>query len=98
MAVNIFKMLKLFKEPVGMLANRPSNDLRLNLNHVLKRNRVTTDTGAFLPEPKKTSFGILRVLLAVLPGLYLGATISKECAAFLEENDIFVPDEDDDED
>ncbi|CAL1285641.1 unnamed protein product [Larinioides sclopetarius] len=44
------------------------------------------------------SFGVVRALLTVLPGLYLGATVSKEGAAFLEENDIFVPDEDDDED
>ncbi|GIZ01850.1 essential MCU regulator, mitochondrial [Caerostris extrusa] len=59
---------------------------------------VTTETGAVLPKPAKMQFGLLRVLLTVLPGLYLGATISKEGAAFLEENDIFVPDEDDDED
>lgn len=69
-----------------------------DITHTSVRSRVTTDTGAFLPEPKKTPFGLLRVLLTVLPGLYLGATISKEGAAFLEENDIFVPDEDDDED
>lgn len=62
------------------------------------RNAVTTETGAVLPNPKKVPFGLLRVLLTVLPGLYLGATISKEAAAFLEENDIFVPEDDDDED
>ncbi|GFQ81377.1 hypothetical protein TNCT_137511 [Trichonephila clavata] len=62
------------------------------------RHAVTTDTGAMLPNPEKMPFGLFRVLLTVLPGLYLGATISKEGAAFLEENDIFVPDEDDDED
>lgn len=61
------------------------------------RTRVTTETGALLPPPKKTPFGIPRVILTVLPGLYLGATISKEGAAFLEENDIFVPDDDDDD-
>ncbi|KAG8171983.1 hypothetical protein JTE90_004306 [Oedothorax gibbosus] len=62
------------------------------------RNAVTTETGAFLPKPEKTPFGLLRVLLTVLPGLWLGATISKEAATFLEENDIFVPEDDDDED
>ncbi|GFY64135.1 hypothetical protein TNIN_451741 [Trichonephila inaurata madagascariensis] len=62
------------------------------------RHAVTSDTGAMLPKPEKMPFGLFRVLLTVLPGLYLGATISKEGAAFLEENDIFVPDEDDDED
>ena len=30
-------------------------------------------------------------------GLYLGATISQKMAAFLEENDLFVPDDDDDD-
>ncbi|XP_055950380.1 essential MCU regulator, mitochondrial-like [Argiope bruennichi] len=62
------------------------------------RHAVTSETGAVLPKPEKMPFGPVRVLLTVLPGLYLGATISKEGAAFLEENDIFVPDEDDDED
>ncbi|GFS70463.1 hypothetical protein NPIL_421371 [Nephila pilipes] len=62
------------------------------------RHAVTSDSGAMLPKPEKMPFGLLRVMFTVLPGLYLGATISKEGAAFLEENDIFVPDEDDDED
>ncbi|CAL1285640.1 unnamed protein product [Larinioides sclopetarius] len=62
------------------------------------RHAVITETGAVLPKPNKMSFGVVRALLTVLPGLYLGATVSKEGAAFLEENDIFVPDEDDDED
>lgn len=86
-----------FKSPVIMSKGKNSS-LLFDASHISVRSRVTTDTGAFLPEPKKTPFGLFRVLLTVLPGLYLGATISKEGAAFLEENDIFVPDEDDDED
>nr|XP_050029787.1 essential MCU regulator, mitochondrial-like [Dermacentor andersoni] len=61
------------------------------------RHRVCYNSGAVLPEPEKSGFGFLWVLLTVLPGLYVGATISKEGAAFLEENDIFVPDDDDDD-
>uniref|UniRef100_G3ML94 Essential MCU regulator, mitochondrial n=2 Tax=Amblyomma TaxID=6942 RepID=G3ML94_AMBMU len=61
------------------------------------RHRVCYNSGAMLPEPEISSFGFLRALLTVLPGLYIGATISKEGAAFLEENDIFVPDDDDDD-
>lgn len=83
---------------VKMFSAGNYNNRLLDINHMSVRYRVTTDTGAFLPQPKKTPFGILRVMLTVLPGLYLGATISKEGATFLEENDIFVPDEDDDED
>lgn len=52
-------------------------------------------SGALMPKPLKMQFGVVRALATVLPFLYLGATISKEGAAFLEENDIFVPDDDD---
>ncbi|KAK8758139.1 essential MCU regulator, mitochondrial-like [Amblyomma americanum] len=61
------------------------------------RHRVCYNSGAMLPEPETSNFGVLKALLTVLPGLYIGATISKEGAAFLEENDIFVPDDDDDD-
>ncbi len=40
-------------------------------------------------------FGVPAVVLFISPFVYIGATISKEGAAFLEENDIFVPDDDD---
>uniref|UniRef100_A0A131YNX2 Essential MCU regulator, mitochondrial n=1 Tax=Rhipicephalus appendiculatus TaxID=34631 RepID=A0A131YNX2_RHIAP len=61
------------------------------------RHRVCYNSGAIMPEPETSNTGLLWVLLTVLPGLYVGATISKEGAAFLEENDIFVPDDDDDD-
>uniref|UniRef100_L7M1Q4 Essential MCU regulator, mitochondrial n=1 Tax=Rhipicephalus pulchellus TaxID=72859 RepID=L7M1Q4_RHIPC len=61
------------------------------------RHRVCYNSGAIMPEPETSNTGLLWVLLTVLPGLYIGATISKEGAAFLEENDIFVPDDDDDD-
>ena len=36
-------------------------------------------------------------MLFIIKGLYLGASISQKMAAFLEENDLFVPDDDDDD-
>lgn len=47
--------------------------------------------------PEKLRFGWLRITLVVVPTLYLGATISQQGAAFLEENEIFVPSDDDDD-
>lgn len=38
------------------------------------------------------------IFCAVVPGLLIGAMISKNMANFLEENDLFVPSEDDDDD
>jgi hypothetical protein len=40
----------------------------------------------------------VKVFLAVSFGLYLGAKLSMRMVAFLEEYEIFVPDEDDDDD
>ncbi|XP_009868324.1 PREDICTED: essential MCU regulator, mitochondrial, partial [Apaloderma vittatum] len=45
-----------------------------------------------------TSFGLLRVFSVVIPFLYVGTQISKNFAALLEEHDIFVPEDDDDDD
>lgn len=67
-------------------------------HEILKRTATTTPTGALLPAPEKTSFGLIRVCLAVVPGLLIGATISKYMANFLEENELFVPSDDDDDD
>lgn len=56
-------------------------------------------TGAIRPMPKVLPFGFLGVIGSVVPGLFIGAAISKSVANFLEENELFVPsDDDDDED
>lgn len=65
---------------------------------ILRKLSTTTATGAILPQPEKTSFGLVRVCVAVIPGLLIGATISKYMANFLEENELFVPSDDDDDD
>nr|6X4S_A Chain A, Calcium uniporter protein,Protein EMRE homolog, mitochondrial-like Protein fusion [Tribolium castaneum]6X4S_B Chain B, Calcium uniporter protein,Protein EMRE homolog, mitochondrial-like Protein fusion [Tribolium castaneum]6X4S_C Chain C, Calcium uniporter protein,Protein EMRE homolog, mitochondrial-like Protein fusion [Tribolium castaneum]6X4S_D Chain D, Calcium uniporter protein,Protein EMRE homolog, mitochondrial-like Protein fusion [Tribolium castaneum]6X4S_E Chain E, Calcium uni len=40
-------------------------------------------SGGLLPEPHRTSFGIIRLILTVVPGLLIGAAISKNIANFL---------------
>lgn len=62
------------------------------------RTAVKTKSGTILPEPQVTTFGIIRVILTVVPGLLIGAAISKNIANFLEENELFVPSDDDDDD
>lgn len=63
------------------------------------RHKTYYRTGAFKPMPPISSFGIIGIVCSVVPGLFIGAAISKSVANFLEENDLFVPsDDDDDED
>ncbi|KAG6804150.1 essential MCU regulator, mitochondrial [Apis mellifera caucasica] len=62
------------------------------------RSRTTTPSGAILPEPKRTRFGILSVICSVTLGLIIGTTISKRMANFLEEKELFIPSDDDDDD
>ncbi|XP_066531818.1 essential MCU regulator, mitochondrial-like [Hoplias malabaricus] len=62
------------------------------------RTAVCTNTGAILAKPKKTPLGLVRIAMVVAPFLYVGTLISKNFAALLEEHDIFVPEDDDDDD
>ncbi|XP_008275396.1 single-pass membrane protein with aspartate-rich tail 1b [Stegastes partitus] len=62
------------------------------------RTAVSTPSGAILPKPDKTPFGLFRMTVVVVPFLYVGTLISKNFAALLEEHDIFVPEDDDDDD
>ncbi|XP_028978879.2 essential MCU regulator, mitochondrial [Esox lucius] len=62
------------------------------------RTVVYSPSGGILPKPKKTSFGLFRIAMVVIPFLYVGTLISKNFAALLEEHDIFVPEDDDDDD
>ncbi|KAM9389543.1 essential MCU regulator, mitochondrial [Phaethornis superciliosus] len=62
------------------------------------RGATVTRSGAILPKPVKTPFALLRVFSVVIPFLYVGTQISKNFAALLEEHDIFVPEDDDDDD
>jgi len=60
------------------------------------RSVVYSESGAILERPQRVSFGLLKVLLVVGVSVFIGGTISMKGAEFLEEHDLFVPDEDDD--
>lgn len=78
---------------LNQLVGRPS----VRLTQI--RHKTHYRTGAFKPPPKVSNFGLFGILCSVIPGLFIGAAISKNVANFLEENDLFVPsDDDDDED
>ncbi|XP_044015425.1 essential MCU regulator, mitochondrial [Aphidius gifuensis] len=84
-----------------MSALRASKSLKtVNINNELlsRRMAITTRSGAILPEPRPQPFGIVGVVFGVVFGVLIGATISKNIANFLEENDLFVPSDDDDDD
>ncbi|KAI4495462.1 hypothetical protein M0802_008676 [Mischocyttarus mexicanus] len=68
------------------------------MNKITVRSKITTPSGAILPEPKRNPLGYFQVLFGIVFGLVIGATISKNVANFLEENDLFVPSDDDDDD
>ncbi|CAD5115322.1 unnamed protein product [Dimorphilus gyrociliatus] len=57
---------------------------------------IVRESGALENPPHLTRFSISKVMTVVLPFIFGGAYISKSVAAFLEENDIFVPSDDDD--
>ncbi|XP_041033608.1 single-pass membrane protein with aspartate-rich tail 1b [Carcharodon carcharias] len=78
----------------GLLNPRTKAGIQLNSF----RNVVMTKSGAILPRPVKTSFGLMKVFVVVVPFLYMGTQISKSFASLLEEHDIFVPVDDDDDD
>lgn len=61
------------------------------------RTAITSAQGEILSEPVRIRFGIPKVLAAAVPGIFVGATLAKNGAAWLEENEIFIPDDDDDD-
>lgn len=61
----------------------------------MKHYSTCARSGGILSKPEKTSLGLIKVTCIVIPFLYLGGMISREGAAWLEENDIFSPEEDD---
>ncbi|XP_064419319.1 single-pass membrane protein with aspartate-rich tail 1b [Latimeria chalumnae] len=80
----------------GFLWQKRSSSNAVDL--CFSRNIVLTRSGAILPKPEKVPFGLIRVFTVVIPFLYVGTLISKNFAALLEEHDIFVPEDDDDDD
>ena len=87
-----FSTLSNKKSNVDSSTNQPSA--------VGQRNLATTlASGGIVDEPERyRRFGLLKILLTCTAGLTVGAWISKNMAAFLEENELFVPEDDDDDD
>lgn len=74
------------KNPRGLLTLRGS-----------KRPFHTKDSQAVIDEaPAQMRLGLIKVIAIVIPFTYFGAVLSKQGAEFLEEWNIFVPDDDDD--
>ncbi|XP_059619664.1 essential MCU regulator, mitochondrial-like [Phlebotomus argentipes] len=63
----------------------------------LARSKTHFRSGALKPLPESVPFGLVGIFCTVIPGLLVGAAISKNVANFLEENELFVPDEEEDD-
>ncbi|CAF0956839.1 unnamed protein product [Adineta ricciae] len=59
---------------------------------------VYTESGAIRPMPKRYPLGIAKVFLVAFPFLYLGSIVSKYAALGLERMDVFIYNDDDDDD
>ncbi len=82
---------------IRKLLNFSANTILIR-NRIQIRNIVTTETGSILEAPqKKGILGFAGVAVAVTTGITIGSLISKDVASFLEENDLFVPSDDDDD-
>ena len=51
----------------------------------------------YLRSPKKVRFGVAKVILTIVAGIYAGAFLAKFGANLLEEYEIFVKEDDDDD-
>jgi len=61
-------------------------------------NNVRTESGAILEMPKWYKLGYLKVITNIIVFILIGSYISKTTVTFLEENDIFKPEDDDEDD
>ncbi|XP_070777222.1 single-pass membrane protein with aspartate-rich tail 1b [Enoplosus armatus] len=99
MATSILRLpLRLFSRNTGMMSRNTGLKASNISRTTPSRTVVSTPSGAILPRPDKTPFGLIRMTVVVVPFLYVGTLISKNFAALLEEHDIFVPEDDDDDD
>ncbi|XP_076583563.1 essential MCU regulator, mitochondrial-like [Chaetodon auriga] len=98
MATSILRLPLRLSKNMGIMS-RNTGLKTSNISRVTQsRTAVSTASGAILPKPDKTPFGLFRMAVVVVPFLYVGTLISKNFAALLEEHDIFVPEDDDDDD
>ncbi|XP_072239478.1 single-pass membrane protein with aspartate-rich tail 1b [Leuresthes tenuis] len=99
MATSLLRLpLRLSTRNTGIMSRNPGLKTSAISRTTQSRNVVSTPSGAILPKPDKTAFGLIRMTAVVVPFLYVGTLISKNFAALLEEHDIFVPEDDDDDD
>lgn len=61
----------------------------------MRHSSTCSSSGAIFSKPESKRFGLVKVTCVVIPFLYVGGIISREGAAWLEENDIFSPEDDD---
>lgn len=71
-----------------------SQPIRLVLTQRFTR-CMTMESRTVPAKPESKSFGLAKVVLLSIPFMYVGAVMSREGAAWLEENDIFSPEDDD---
>ncbi|XP_068178473.1 essential MCU regulator, mitochondrial-like [Antennarius striatus] len=91
-------LLRLSPKNMGIMSRNNDSKTSGITRVIQSRSAISTPSGAILPKPDKTPFGLIRMTVVVLPFLYVGTLISKNFAALLEEHDIFVPEDDDDDD
>lgn len=75
--------------------------LLTNKSSVLSQTRcvsqnTTTIGGIIPPEPLRKRFSIPTVLLCMGTGIFVGQYAAKKLATFLEETEMFIPEDDDD--
>ena len=70
---------------------------RKNINRNITSCTMQNNLSTISNKPLQTRFATIKVCLVVVPFLLVGATISKNAARILEEQEIFVPDEDEDD-
>ncbi len=69
-----------------------------NIQSILPKRNIAyyTKTGGVVEKPDQVKFPMTKIMLVLGPFTYCGIALAKNGAAFLEENDIFVPEDDDD--
>lgn len=84
--------------PVQAVARSAARGAR-QLHQAAVRNQTFTATDAVMPKPNTSKItGYVGITLATSMGIFTGAQMSKNIASFLEENELFIPSDDDDDD
>ena len=58
--------------------------------------QVVSSTGAFNSLPHRISLGLTKICAITIPTVYIGAELARISATFLEDWNIFAPEDDDD--